>query len=328
MPETEPDDAGTGAEKAETAADESAIEGDRAETVGAWTTCTGGDIGPSGTVSDDQLTETSGLAASQQHEGVLWAHDDSGAEAGIHAIGTDGADRGFFAIEGVAARDTEDVALANGRIHLGDIGDNNRARDSIAIHVFDEPTPADAGTVTAIDGVATITARYPDGPTDAEALIVDPVTDEIVVLSKDLDDGEAVTRIYTVPREPGTAEPVAMTLVGSLDVFALTSASSALSIASILFPGQVTAADISPDGSVIAVRTYGSLWLFPRLPGQSVAEALTAQPCEVDIASERQGEAVAFLGPVSGDEHPGTVSLATVGEGQAPPINVATVQLG
>lgn len=295
---------------------------------GPWSTCATIEITSNAMVAEDRLVETSGLVASVQHAGLLWAHNDSGAEAGIHALELDGSDRGFFAIEGVAVRDTEDVALANGRIHLGDIGDNNRARDTITIHVFDEPTPEDPGTVTPIDGVTTINARYPDGATDAEALLVDPVTDEIIIFSKDLDDGEALTRIYTVPRETGTAEPVTMTLVGSIDVFALTSQSPTISITSVLFPGQVTAADISPDGSVVAVRTYGSLWLFPRLTGQSVADALTAEPCEAGSATERQGEAVAFLGPVSGGEEPGTVSLATISEGQSPPINVVSVQLG
>ena len=65
------------------------------------------------------------------------------------------------------------------------------------------------------------------------------------------------------------------------------------------------------DGALIAVRTYGSVWLFERGPGQSLAEALAGPPCEGGAAAETQGEAVGFL-PSAGD---GQVRYVTVSEG-------------
>lgn len=293
-----------------------------------WTTCNQIAVDAASEVQEPGLVETSGLAASVQHDGVLWAHNDSGSAAGVYAVGLDGSHRGFFALDGVSGVDVEDMALVDGRMYLADIGDNSRRRATIEIHVFDEPTPTAPGDATqrSVGPVATVTARYPDGPTDAEAILVDPVDGELLVLSKDLDDGDAQTRLYAVPLEFDTAEPVEMTLVGSVDVGGLNSQSTEFSITAILFPGQVTAADVSTDGRIIALRTYGSVWLFPRRPAQTMAEALDGIPCEGGTAAEGQGESIAFLPPSHDD--PGSASYVTVSEGAGQPINIVTVELG
>jgi hypothetical protein len=54
----------------------------------------------------------------------------------------------------------------------------------------------------------------------------------------------------------------------------------------------VTGGDVTPDGTVIALRTYRDLRLWDRDPGESVADALARPPaCSVAVA-EPQGEAV------------------------------------
>ena len=56
----------------------------------------------------------------------------------------------------------------------------------------------------------------------------------------------------------------------------------------------VTAADISPDGSIILVRTYQQVLAFTRSWDESVAEALEGAPCVAPSRPEPQGEAVAW----------------------------------
>lgn len=56
----------------------------------------------------------------------------------------------------------------------------------------------------------------------------------------------------------------------------------------------MTAADISPDGSIILVRTYQQVLAFTRSWDESVAEALGGAPCVAPSRPEPQGEAVAW----------------------------------
>ncbi len=57
---------------------------------------------------------------------------------------------------------------------------------------------------------------------------------------------------------------------------------------------MVTAADISPDGSTILLRTYQQVLAFSRAAGASVGKAMTGPPCAALQVAEVQGEAIAF----------------------------------
>jgi hypothetical protein len=64
----------------------------------------------------------------------------------------------------------------------------------------------------------------------------------------------------------------------------------------------VTAADITPAGDVIALRTYLGVFLYPRASGTSVAQAFSQSPCAGAAppfngawpVGEPQGEALGF----------------------------------
>lgn len=278
-------------------------------------------IDSSGRVERTALIEASGLAAGRD-EGLLWAHNDSAAAAGIYGFDLTGADRGYVELVDAPARDIEDMAIVDGTVHLADIGDNLRARDTVAVHIFDEPP---SGSDTTISEYTTVTMRYPDGPTDAEAFLVDPRNGQFVILGKNLDDQTAPTRIYTLD-PPFDGDVLELSEAGALDVAALTARSTELSITSVLFPGSVTGADITPDADLVALRTYGSVWLFPVEPDQSLAEALASEPCEGAGAAETQGEAVAFI-TTDEDRRQGLIRYATVGEGLNPAVNLITVSV-
>jgi hypothetical protein len=78
--------------------------------------------------------------------------------------------------------------------------------------------------------------------------------------------------------------------------------------------GAATAGDITADGDAVLVRTYGTVLVWPREDGQSVAEAIVQnEPCEARSVPEAQGEALA-VDPDGG-------GYRTTSEGLNPPIN-------
>ncbi|MEL7155543.1 MAG: hypothetical protein AAFN30_02980 [Actinomycetota bacterium] len=279
-----------------------------------------------GTVATPGLTETSGLAASQERPGRLWAHNDSGSAAAVHAIGSGGEDQGRVAVPAIDGIDIEDMALADGMLYLADIGDNNAQRDGVTVYRFPEPDPAATGEITAVERVE---LRYPDGAIDAEAMFVDPATGRLVIVAKaltlrlggDSPVGPGPAPIFVVDPVWG-GPPMTMTQVGTVALDELDDQAEGPIpeglIADFGLAGLATGADIRADGSMIAIRTYRTVWLFPRAPGQSVADALAGVPCPARTVPEAQGEAVAFLNGGDG-------SFATVSEGTNPALNVTTV---
>lgn len=259
-------------------------------------------------MSDTGLTELSGLVTSPTHPDVLWAHNDSGSAVAVHGLSSNGRDLGIHPIEaGVDVADTEDIATIDGHIVLADTGDNALTGRQQHLLIVDEPDPHQPGPVAA----AIVDLIYPDGPNDVEAMFIDPIDRMVVLIAKARTDPDpdaagdtaAQATIYQGPLpelgEPGSTPPASLTLsaVGRLDLEGLTRLTTGTAaLASALVPGaqQPTAADITADGSVIAVRTYASVWLFARTPGQSAAQALAGRPCPGPALFEAQGEAVAL----------------------------------
>jgi hypothetical protein len=119
------------------------------------------------------VSEASGLAVSRRVPGRLWTHNDSG-EPILFALDERGSITGQLRIAGAAVEDWE--AVAAGRcetgscLYIGDIGDNDAKRDHITVYRVPEPdTTADMSAPA-----AAFHATYPDGPHDAEALLIAP----------------------------------------------------------------------------------------------------------------------------------------------------------
>lgn len=240
-----------------------------------------------GTVASNALTEISGIVASRRSDGVFWVHNDSGDTARVFAIGADGRDLGEFALSGAGAVDWEDLAAGPGPIagvaylYLADIGDNTKTRSSVQVYRVPEPL-VDAGVAPGspqtLTGVETLTFTYPDGPHDAEALIVDPTNGELFVVTKDLVGG--VAQVFLAPANLADGSTTVLTQVATV---------------SLGFLHGVTGADVTPNGDVVALRTYVSVVLYPRPAGQSLAQAFSQASCEgASSASEAQGEAIGF----------------------------------
>jgi hypothetical protein len=87
------------------------------------------------TLESAEVVESSGIALSRRTKGVYWTHNDSGDGANLYAFDATGKDLGTYTLSGVEPIDWEDIASAtiDGKPYLfvGDIGDNNRIRNSI-----------------------------------------------------------------------------------------------------------------------------------------------------------------------------------------------------
>jgi hypothetical protein len=234
--------------------------------------------------------ELSGIVASRAHPGAFWVNNDSGAGPEIHAIREDGSLLETFDL-GTDAIDWEDIAIGRTSdddgwsLFIGDIGDNNEQRSTVELLRVDEPQvdPTAAGVPgplapQPLGSVAEASLTYPDHPHNAEALLVDPDTGQVVIITKELIGPAQVFVADSTAIVDGAH--VALTAAGSVDFGAGGLAA------------WVTGADVSPDGSVIAVRTYGGIHLFERAPGQSIVEALATTACDGPIPLEAQGEAV------------------------------------
>ena len=120
------------------------------------------------------------------------------------------------------------------------------------------------------------TFTYADGSHNAETLLVHPKTGVVTIVSK----AGAGSVAYELPY-PLT--PTGMVASRIVDV----------PIGETL--PLVTGGDVSADGTGILLRTYNGLYLFALQGGVSVATALGSTPCSVRVATEKQGEAVAWL---------------------------------
>jgi hypothetical protein len=137
------------------------------------------------TLADPELAELSGLAASRLHPGVLYGINDSGGQPVVYAIDASGATVARLRLEGIEARDWEALAPgwdADGRatLWIGDIGDNQDNQERVRLLQIHEPTQLVDQAVAFRDFWIT----YPDGPHNAETLLVHPRTGEISVVTK------------------------------------------------------------------------------------------------------------------------------------------------
>jgi len=242
--------------------------------------------------ADPRISEYSGLASGSV-PGQVFTHNDSGDSARLFAVGDDGRTRTTYVLPGVQARDWEDIArgpdeAGRSSLWIGDIGDNGAARErGILVHRVLEPPPTDQEEV-ATEPPTSFRLRYPDSPRDAEGLMVHPRTGQLYVVSKPL---AGPAQVYAAPQPldpagPNLLEPVAQARVGTSDT------SGGPGIGNLAQP-LVTAADISPDGSRVAVRTYTDLYEWS-VDGDDVAGAFDGEPVVTPLPPTEQGEGLAY----------------------------------
>ena len=253
-----------------------------------------------GHVAAPAATELSGLVLSRSQRGVLWTHNDSGDRARVLAVAPDGTALAEVAVAGAGNVDWEDIALGpapggGDALYVGDIGDNEGQRSSIVVYRFDEPRVAAGRSQIAL--AQRLTLRYRDGAHDAEALLVDPSSGALVIVTKDFG---ATAGVYVADR-PREETTTALRRVGELTLGAAE---------------PVTAGDLSADGRTLVIRTYDGAFAWSHRAGESLASTLRRSACAVhaDLLVEGQSEAVALTR--------GGRAFYTVPEGGQPPIRL------
>jgi len=232
-----------------------------------------------GELANDDINEASGLVASRTMPGTFWTHNDSGGEAAIFLVGSNGEDLGKVNLQNVVNRDWEDIAVGPGPasgssyVYVGEIGDNEAQYGTKIIYRFLEPdmdlqNPPFLATVQ----VDTIAFQYPDGPRDAETLMVHPNTGDIFIVSK----REEAVHLYTLPFPQATGEILEPEMIGTLPF------------------NNVVAGDISPDGQEILLKDYWRVFHWVVENDDIAATMLNNEPVLLPYQPEPQGESVAF----------------------------------
>jgi hypothetical protein len=126
-----------------------------------------------GRISDPRIKESSGVVASRRYTNVYWTHNDGGGpkKQVLYAIDREGDMRASFPVIGVTLHDWEDIAVDDaGHLFIGDIGNNDAKRDTLAVYEIDEPNPqAAAGSISP---KRAWNLRFPQAPFDCESLFV------------------------------------------------------------------------------------------------------------------------------------------------------------
>jgi hypothetical protein len=236
-----------------------------------------------GALSDNTLHELSGIGASYVTQGAFWTEQDSGNENKIYLFDKAGGKLGSAKLP-VANRDWEDLSTGPGPtagvnyIYLAEIGDNKSQYPIKYIYRFPEPTFLAGTTSVTLTAVDIITFHFPDGTKNAETLMVDPLTKDIYVVSKE--DSGATIYVAKYPQELN--KDFAMIKVGKLPI------------------STITSGDISPDGKEVVLKDYGQIFYWKKTGNETISQLLKKTPVKLPYNGEPKGEAICFGADGSG----------------------------
>ena len=236
-----------------------------------------------------EMDEISGIAVSGIRKDIYYIHNDSGDTSRFFAITPDGTIKNVIYFKGdpsqpLGAVDCEDIAVGIGPeknksyVYLGDIGDNGAVRKYITIYRFEEKQNWAKDSLIKNAEVVPVHYKYPDGPKDAESLMIDPIEKLIYIVSKRSD---SVT-VYTTPLNFKANDTLVLSKKCKL-----------------YFNGfrpfkWITAGDISLDGQQILLKSYEKVYYWKRSNNEPVWKTMLKTPTELPYKPEKQGEAIGF----------------------------------
>jgi hypothetical protein len=223
-------------------------------------------------ITDPRLGELSGLVAVDDQ---LVAINDGGEQVSVFLLDAacQVADVHTAAVD---PYDPEDLAVAaDGTVWLADTGDNDAIRATVALIAL-RP-----------DGSASIyRLSYPDGPHDAEALLLAPDGTPYVVTKEIL----GASGVYAPASALADGGTVAMAKVAAVNMTFTGTTGGPVGQAGQLL---VTGGAVARDGSALALRTYTDAYVW-KLTGSDVAGALASAPVRTPLPDSPQGEAISF----------------------------------
>jgi len=258
-----------------------------------------------GELDTKEMKEASGLAESSNNPDLLWAHNDGGDKARIFLIDKEAHYKATVWFAGTTHRDWEDMAVGPGPgegknyIYVGDIGDNDSKHKYKYIYRVEEPVVDwNRSPDTTLASIDCIKFELPDGPRDAEAMMLDPLTRDIYLISK----REQKVNLYRLPYPQSTTETITAELVlPKLEFNQFEKKSVSKNENETLINGyhsayynQIVSCDMSKDGNEVLIKSYSSVYYWKRKKGESIVKLLKRTPTLLPYAPEPQGEAIAF----------------------------------
>jgi hypothetical protein len=226
--------------------------------------------GPRARITASAIAECSGIVRSRRYPDVYWVHNDSGDSPRIFAINSRGDLLREVSVQGAEHVDWEEIAAdTDGNLYICDVGNNRNARRDLVIYVIPEPDP---GHDESVNVARALRFHYPD-----QAEFPDPAMNHdceavfwrdghLYLLTKHRSD--TWTRLYRMEN-----------LESEIDVGSM-----------------VTAADLSPDASELALLTYDYLFVCG-LPEEGDRFLSGSAGCRL-LFEARQSEAVSHEGEV------------------------------
>lgn len=234
-----------------------------------------------GHLESGDLDESSGLAASHRNRGLLWTLNSDPQDQILFCVRSDGSHCGAWELEVAQEGDWEAIAIGPGTrsghpyVYIGDVGDNSSSRTEVVVYRIPEPEvePRDEASSESQPArsvpVEELRMTYPDGPHDAETLMVHPRSGDIYLVTKH----ESLARVYKATPPP--------TFAGSVSLEQLTSIRSE----------AITDGSISPDGRrvILCTKVRGYELLLPRSEGFDSIWEQEITPVTLVPGEEREG---------------------------------------
>jgi hypothetical protein len=224
------------------------------------------------TIRDARIPESSGLAASAT---ALWTLNDGGDRLEVFQL-----DRSCTVTRtitaGIDPYDVEDLArAADGTLWLADTGDNRLDRSTVALE-----------RIRPDGSAALFRLQYPDGPHDAEALLLTP-SGQVYIATKE----PLASNVYTPTGPLSQTRPTPLRRVASLGLVPTGTAGGPVGTA-----GQVvvTGGAVSADGRRVALRTYTDAYVWTVTGGDVEAALTSGERTRIPLPPTAQGEAVTF----------------------------------
>lgn len=254
-----------------------------------------------GSILDRRLDEASGIAIDPQQPEYIWAHNDSGDRPLLYLLDRRGHLLTQVKLDGAPHYDYEDLAIGpctpqaplRRCLFVADIGDNRHKRSQVQLYRAPIPklqTPLPASLHLQVEQTEYIS--YPQGPHDAETLLIHPHSGQRWIVLK---ARRGDSKVLELPEGPSSQEqPKRAKVVKTLSI-------KGPSLGSRL----ITSGAIDPQGRCIALRTYAQLLTYCAPAGRPLLEAFDHAPDRYIPPPMLQAEALTF------DPHTGGLWLTS-----------------
>jgi hypothetical protein len=225
-------------------------------------------------MANRQIVEASGLAVSATIPDLAYTLNDSNNAPVVYAIKiSTGQTVGRADLSKFKPKDTESLYVdPRGQMWVGDLGDNDHDRNDVSMIVFPEPGLG-AHKITAAQRFG---VKYAGGAkANVEAMLVNPTSGQVFLASKNLEGGPGT--VYSL----SNLQPGIRNLATPMNV---------------RIPGEVTDGTFSPDGSLVLLRTYSSVWIADPTNWNMLRQMRLPRPNKSESIALERGDQSFLLG--------------------------------